>query len=100
MHNDSLETLLLRHYGNTAPAPPALEPRLAASVREEAALQRQEQNIAQRLSTCRINRRRAVQLVAIASTGLGLLSLSMESLQALEAAMFGQDMTRQQQALS
>jgi hypothetical protein len=99
MHNDSLETLLLRHYGNTAPTPPALESRLVASIRQEAALQRQGQNIAQRLSTCRINRRRAVQLVAIGSTGLGLLSLGMESFHALEIAMLGQDITRQQQAL-
>jgi hypothetical protein len=100
MHNDSLETLLLRHYGSTAPAPPTLEQRLVASVRQEAASQRQDQDIAQRLSTCRINRRRAVQLVAIGSTGLGLLSLGMESLHALETAVLGQDITRQQQAFS
>lgn len=100
MHNDCLETLLLRHYGNAAPTPPALESRLVASVGQQAALQRQERNIAQRLSTNRIKRRRAVQLVAIVSTGLGLLSLSVESLRALEAAMLGQDMTCQQQALS
>jgi len=100
MHNDSLETLLLRHYGNTAPTPPTLESRLVASVRQEATLQNQGQNIAQRLSTYRINRRRAVQLVAIASTGLGLLSLGMENLQVLETAMLGQDVARQQQAIS
>lgn len=99
MHNDSLETLLLRHYGNTAPTPPALEARLVASVRQEAELQGQGHNIAQRLRTYRINRRRAVQIVAIASTGLGLLSLGMESLQGLEAAMLGQDIARRQQAL-
>jgi|SRR5437016_4377534 hypothetical protein len=99
MHNDSLETLLLRHYGNTAPTPPALESRLVASVRQEAELQSQGHNIAQRLRTYRINRRRAVQLVAIASSGLGLLSLGMESLQGLEVAMLGQDIARQQQAL-
>jgi len=71
MHNDSLETLLLRHYGNTAPTPPALESRLVASVREEATRRSQGQDIARHVSTYRINRRRAVQLVAIASTGLG-----------------------------
>lgn len=99
MHNDSLETLLLRHYGSTAPTPPTLESRLVASVRQEAALQRQGQNIERRLSTYRINRRRAVQLVAIGSTGLGLLSLGMESLRLLETAMLGQDITSPQQAL-
>jgi hypothetical protein len=99
MHNDSLETLLLRHYGHTAPTPPALESRLMASIRREATLQQQEQDFAQRLSSSRINRRRAVQLVAIGSTGLGLLSLGLESLHALEIAMLGQDIPRQQQAL-
>lgn len=99
MHNDSLETLLLRHYGNTAPTPSALESRLMASIRQEAELQGQGHNVAQHLRTYRIKRRRAVQLVAIASTGLGLLSLGMESLQGLEVAMLGQDMARQQQAL-
>jgi hypothetical protein len=100
MHNDSLETLLLRHYGHTAPTPPALEARLVASVRQEAALHSQEHNIARRLRTYRVNRRRAVQLVAIASTGLGLLSLGMESLQSLEVSVLGQDLARQQQAFS
>jgi len=99
MHNDSLETLLLRHYGNTAPTPSALEARLVASVRQEAELQSQGHNIALHLRTYRVNRRRAVQLVAIASTGLGLLSLGVESLQGLEAAMLGQDIARPQQAL-
>jgi len=45
MHNDSLETLLLRHYGNTAPTPSALEARLVASVRQEAELQSQGQTL-------------------------------------------------------
>jgi len=42
MYNDSIETLVLRHYGGTAPTPPGLEQQLAASLRQEAAtLQRQ-----------------------------------------------------------
>src|SRR6266568_3591328 len=46
MHNDSIETLLLRHYGSTAQAPVGLEQRLCASVRHKAAeLHRQEKSI-------------------------------------------------------
>lgn len=91
MYNDSVETLLLRHYGSSASTPPQLEQRLVASVRQEAALMSQRHALAQRLQTRRVSRRRAVQLVAIGSAGLSLLSLGMETFQAVEASLLGQD---------
>ena len=39
MQNDSIETLLLRHYGSAAQAPAGLEEKLRASIRLEAAEQ-------------------------------------------------------------
>jgi dihydroxyacetone kinase len=91
MYNDSIETLLLRHYGSVAPAPPHLEQQLAASLRQEvSAIQRQER-IASRLRTHHISRRKAVRLVAIGSAGIGLLSAGLEGLHMLESALVGQD---------
>ncbi len=88
MQNDSLETLLLRHYGSIAPTPDGLEQRLRASVRQEASeMQQQQYSVATR----RVNRRSAVRLVALGSAGLGLLGLGMEGIQMVESALAGQD---------
>lgn len=94
MYNDSIETLLLRHYGNTAPAPQTLEQQLMCSLQHEMREQRWQQRLARRFRVQRINRRKAVRLVAIGSAGLGLLSIGMESLHALEEALRGQDNTQ------
>ena len=94
MYNDSIETLLLRHYGSIAPAPQALEQHLVRSIQQEAAELQRQQGIARRIRAHRMSRRRAVRLVAIGSAGLGLLSVGMEGLQALEAALLGQDITQ------
>lgn len=94
MRNDSIESLLLRHYGDGAPAPAGLETRLAASVRREAAELREQDSIATMLSQRRINRRAAVRLVAIGTAGLSVVSMGLESLQTLEAALAGQDVTQ------
>ncbi len=94
MYNDSLETLLLRHYGNVAPTPPALEQDLLASVRQEAVVQQQQERTVQRLRVGRVSRRRAMRLVAIGSSGLGLLGLGLESLQGVEMALLGQDVSQ------
>lgn len=88
MHNDSIETLLLRHYGSMAPVPVRLEQHLVASVRQEAAELRRQQGMAARLRTHRVSRRHAVRLVAIGSAGLGMLGAGMEM---LEAALVGQE---------
>ncbi|GCE05537.1 hypothetical protein [Dictyobacter aurantiacus] len=89
MHNDSIETLLLRHYGSNSPTPEALEQRLCASVHQEAQEIQQRQSAARRLCEQRISRRRAVQLVAMGSAGLGLLSASVASVQSILSSQEG-----------
>ncbi|GLV58777.1 hypothetical protein KDH_56070 [Dictyobacter sp. S3.2.2.5] len=89
MHNDSIETLLLRHYGTNSPAPGALEQRLCASVHQEAQEIQQRQSTARRLCEQRISRRRAVQLVAIGSAGLGLLSAGVASVENILSSQEG-----------
>ncbi|GCF08179.1 hypothetical protein [Dictyobacter arantiisoli] len=83
MYNDSLETLLLRHYGSNGSTPEGLEQRLCASVQQQEVQARQEQVASRRMQEQRISRRRAVQLVAISSAGLGLLSAGISSVQSL-----------------
>lgn len=94
MHNDSIETLLLRHYGRIAPGPAGLEQQLVAAVHERAREQDWQNSVAMRLRNRRISRRRVVRLVAIASAGAGILSVGVESLRTLEAALGGQDATQ------
>src|SRR5258708_37785374 len=87
MRKDSLETLLLRHYGNAAPTPPGLQEQILASVRHKAAESRQEMRAVAHLRKKRPSRRPAVKLVAIRSAGLGILSSGRESLQMCETAL-------------
>ncbi len=94
MYNDSVETVLARHYGSTAVAPVGLEQRLQASVRRQAVEVAQEQEVVTRLHRSPVSRRRAVQLVAIGSISLGIVNLGIESLQALEASVMGQEATQ------
>ena len=94
MRNDSIETLLLRHYGHTTPVPGGLEEHLRASVRQEDRKIRQQEQVVANIGRQRVSRRRAVRLVAIGTTGLGLLSVGLEGLQMLEAALVGQDVTQ------
>jgi hypothetical protein len=95
MYNDSVETLLLRHYGHDGPTPAALEQRLINSVRQAAMTQQQDEWTAIRVLKHRMSRRRAMMLVAVGSGGLGLVAASLE---ALNTTIFGQDTT--QSALS
>ena len=94
MRNDSIETLLLRHYGSTAQAPVDLEDQLRASIRLEVEELEKEQQIITRLRERRVSRRHAVRLVAIGAAGLGGLSIAMEGVRMIEAALIGQDITR------
>jgi len=94
MHNDSIDTLLLRHYGRSAPAPVDLEAHLLASVRQEAAEIGEHQKLATNLRERPVSRRRAVRLVALSTAGLGALSLGLEGLRLVEAALIGQDTTK------
>lgn len=97
MQNDSIETLLLRHYGSAAPAPVHLENRLLASVRQEAAAMQAQKQIATRLRQRPMSRRRAVKLVAIGTAGIGALSVTLE---AFGTTLAGQDSSTRQPAYS
>ena len=94
MQNDSIETLLLRHYGSLARTPVDLEEKLRASLRQEVAKLNQQEQVAAYLRQRRFSRRRAVRMVAIGTVGLGVLSIGMESLRTLEAGLLGQDITK------
>ena len=50
MQKDSLESLLLRHYGNTAQAPTGLEERLLAFVDQEVEESKKEQRVVLRVT--------------------------------------------------
>lgn len=92
MRNDSLETLLLRHYGDAAQVPAGLEQRLLASTQQEATAHKQQ--TLRRLYARRLSRRQALRLVAFGSAGIGMLDLGLKSLQAVERNLLGQDMKR------
>jgi len=93
MGNSSIETLLVRHYGNTAQTPIQLEEKLCASVRLKAEELDHEQRVIARLRERRVSRRHAVRLVAIGAAGLGGLSVALEGIRMLETAFTGQDIT-------
>jgi len=94
MRNDTIETLLLRHYGSTAQAPIDLENTLRASIRLEEVELGKEQQFITRLKVRRISRRHAVRIVAIGAAGLGGLSIALEGVRMIEAALIGQDATK------
>jgi hypothetical protein len=75
MHNDSIETLLFRHYGHTAPIPAQMEQQLITLVRSERVLRQQQEYAAARIRTYHLSRRRVFKLIAISSAGLGILLL-------------------------
>lgn len=86
MYNDSLDSLLLRHYGNGAATPSDLEQRIIASVRQEAVQLRQPRNV---------NRRRAVQIVAVGSAGLGILAATLDGFQMLGVSVTNNENNQQ-----
>ena len=94
MRNDSIETLLLRHYGSTAPAPADLEARLLTAVQEQAAEMSARERAASAWRERPVSRRRVLRLVAFGSAGLGVLSISLEGLRQLEANLLGYDTTK------
>lgn len=93
MRNDSIETLLLRHYGSTAQAPIDLEDTLSASVRLEEAELEKEQQLISRIRERRISRRHAVRIVTIGAANGGL-SIALEGVKMIEAALIGQDVKK------
>ncbi len=90
MRNDTIETLLLRHYGSTAPIPAGLQDSLSASIQSEAAQIEKEQQHVSRLRERRISRRLAVRMVTL-DVGLEGLSLALEGVKAIEATLNGKD---------
>src|SRR2546421_11986804 len=64
MESNSIETLLLRHYGNAASVPAGLEEKLRASVHYKDEESRKAQLAAARLQHKRVNRRPDIILVA------------------------------------
>lgn len=91
MRNDSIETLLLRHYGSAAPAPVDLEARLLASVQTQAAEVNARERAASAWRERRVSRRRMLRLVALGSAGLGVVGIGLEGLRQVEASLLGQD---------
>ena len=91
MRNDSIETLLLRHYGSAAPAPVDLEARLLASVQAQAAEVSARERAASAWRERRVSRRRVLRLVALGSAGLGVVGIGLEGLRQVEASLLGQD---------
>lgn len=94
MRNDSIETLLLRHYGSGAQAPDGLEDKLCASLHEEVNELGKQRRMITQLAERPVSRRHAVRLVAIGTAGLGGLSLALEGLRMIEAALIGPDTTQ------
>lgn len=81
MRNDSIETLLLRHYGSAAPAPVDLEQQLSAMVRRETVAERTKQQAVSRWNERRVSRRRVLQLATFTGTGIGILAVGVRALQ-------------------
>lgn len=81
MRNDSLETLLLRHYGSSAPTPAKLEEKLCAAVHEEAEETRMRQQRVAAWQERRVSRRRMLQLVTLSGAGLSAVALGLNALQ-------------------
>jgi len=94
MRNDSIETLLLRHYGNAAPAPVDLEARVLASVQQQATEISASESTASAWRERRVSRRRVLRLVAFSSAGLGVLSIGLEGLRQVEASLIGHDTSK------
>jgi len=81
MQNDSIETLLLRHYGSTAPVPVELEQKLSAVVRRETAAEYTRQQAVNRWNEQRVSRRKVLRLVTFTSAGVGVLAVGFNAIQ-------------------
>ena len=81
MRNDSIETLLLRHYGSSAPAPVNLEEQLSALVHQETAEVQARQQVVNNWQQRRVSRRKVLQLVTFSGAGLSVLAVGLNALQ-------------------
>jgi len=82
MQNDSIETLLLRHYGSTAPVPSNLEQQISAAVRNETTAEYARQQAVSRWNERRVSRRKVLQLVTFTSASVGALAVGINALEA------------------
>ena len=94
MQNDSIETLLLRHFGSHAPAPTHLEARVSASLRAEEAQMRKQRRVASYMREHHVSRRDVIRFVARGNAGYGLLSAGLDGLQMLEKTLSGSEITQ------
>jgi hypothetical protein len=94
MQNDSIETLLLRHYGSASPAPDDLEATLLATVRQEAQEMERQRYTAAAWRERPISRRRVLRLVAFGSAGLGVVCAGLDGLRRIETSLLGQDSSK------
>lgn len=81
MRNDSIETLLLRHYGSSAPVPADLEQQISALVRQESAAAQARQQVVENWQQRRVSRRKILQLVTLSGAGLSVLAVGLNTLQ-------------------
>ncbi len=81
MQNDSIDTLLLRHYGSAAPAPVDLEQHLSALVRQESIEMQARKQASSKWNQRRVSRRRVLQLMTFSGAGLGALAVGINALQ-------------------
>ncbi len=88
MARNTLENVLLRTYGDSAPTPAHLEQRLLSSVQQQASEMERQQRAVNRMHEYRMSRRRAIKWVATGSAGIGIVGASMEIIDSL---LFGQD---------
>ncbi len=79
MRNDSIETLLLRHYGSAAPAPVDLESDLKAMVRTQVRAELSRQQQVNAWNARRVSRRRVLQLVTFTNPGVGVRTPRVQS---------------------
>lgn len=81
MRNDSIETLLLRHCGSSAPMPAGLEQQLSAMVRQEVAAAQSRQRTIDAWNQRRVSRRRLLQMVTLSGASLGALAVGLNTFQ-------------------
>jgi len=81
MRNDSIETLLLRHYGSSAPVPADLEQQISALVRRESVATQARQQVVENWQQRRVSRRRILQLVTLSGAGLSVLAVGLNTRQ-------------------
>lgn len=90
MHNDTADTLLLRHYGPTAPRPSGLEQRLVQALHQEKV---QEPKLLPTRQERLMTRRQILRAMTFSTASAGLVGLALEGVQQLDTKFFGHNAT-------